>query len=68
MKFYMGIKPEKKIVRDGYEKYLLRKAFEEDLPQEKIMEKEKMVFQMEYLVMRNLGMKLSMSLRMKISK
>ena len=34
MKFYMGIKPEKKIVRDGYEKYLLRKAFEDDLPQE----------------------------------
>ena len=27
MKFYMGIKPEKKIVRDGYEKYLLRKGF-----------------------------------------
>jgi asparagine synthase (glutamine-hydrolysing) len=34
MDFYMGIKPEKKIVRDGYEKYLLRKAFEDDLPQE----------------------------------
>ena len=30
----MGIPPIKKMVRDGMEKYLLRKAFENDLPKE----------------------------------
>ena len=30
----MGISPEKKIVRDGMEKYLLRKSFEDMLPEE----------------------------------
>ena len=34
MDFYMGINPEKKVVRNGFEKYLLRKAFEEYLPEE----------------------------------
>ena len=34
MKFYMGIDPKLKMVRDGHEKYLLRKAFESDLPYE----------------------------------
>ena len=34
MDFYMGINPEKKVVRNGFEKYLLRKAFENDLPRE----------------------------------
>mgnify|MGYP003387551089 CR=1 FL=1 len=32
--YYMGIDPSKKMVRDGMEKYLLRKAFEDDLPNE----------------------------------
>ena len=30
----MGISPEKKVVRDGMEKYLLRKSFEDLLPEE----------------------------------
>ena len=30
----MGINPEQKVVRDGMEKYLLRKAFEDELPEE----------------------------------
>ena len=34
MKFYMGISPEQKVVRGGFEKYILRKAFEDDLPEE----------------------------------
>ena len=34
MKYYMGIPPEKKMIRDGMEKYLLRKAFESYLPEE----------------------------------
>ena len=34
LNYYMGINPEFKVVRDGIEKYLLRKAFENDLPQE----------------------------------
>ena len=34
MEYYMGIDPKKKVVRDGMEKYLLRKAFEEYLPEE----------------------------------
>ncbi len=34
MEYYMGIEPEKKIVRDKMEKYLLRKAFEKYLPEE----------------------------------
>ena len=29
---YMNIEPSLKVVRDGYEKYLLRKSFENDLP------------------------------------
>jgi len=32
--YYMKISPDKKIVRDGMEKYLLRRAFEDFLPQE----------------------------------
>ena len=31
---YMSINPELKVVRDNYEKYLLRKSFENDLPKE----------------------------------
>tara|TARA_Y100000768_G_scaffold388572_1_gene385284 strand:- start:801 stop:2360 length:1560 start_codon:yes stop_codon:yes gene_type:complete len=34
MEYYMGIDPEKKVVRDKMEKYLLRKAFENFLPEE----------------------------------
>lgn len=34
LKYYMGISPELKVVRDGMEKYLLRKAFEGELPEE----------------------------------
>jgi asparagine synthase (glutamine-hydrolysing) len=34
MNYYMGIPPEKKMVRDGMEKYLLRKAFVNRLPEE----------------------------------
>ena len=34
MEYYMSILPEKKMVRDGMEKYLLRKAFENDLPKD----------------------------------
>ena len=34
MNYYMSINPEKKMIKNGYEKYLLRKAFENDLPQE----------------------------------
>ena len=34
MEYYMSISPEKKMVRDGMEKYLLRKAFESDLPKD----------------------------------
>tara|TARA_A100001037_G_scaffold45808_1_gene37048 strand:- start:20314 stop:21882 length:1569 start_codon:yes stop_codon:yes gene_type:complete len=34
LEYYMGIDPSKKVVRDGMEKYLLRKAFENDLPEE----------------------------------
>jgi asparagine synthase (glutamine-hydrolysing) len=34
MQYYMGISPEKKTVRDGMEKYLLRKSFEDMLPEE----------------------------------
>ena len=34
MKYYMSIDPTKKIVRDGMEKYLLRKSFEKELPEE----------------------------------
>ncbi len=34
MEYYMGIPPVKKMVRDGMEKYMLRKAFENDLPKE----------------------------------
>ena len=34
LEYYMGIDPSKKIIRDGMEKYLLRKAFENDLPEE----------------------------------
>ena len=34
MDYYMGIKPENKVVRDRIEKYLLRKAFETYLPEE----------------------------------
>jgi len=33
LKYYMGIDPELKIVRDGMEKYLLRKSFEGELPE-----------------------------------
>ncbi len=32
--YYMGINPELKTVRDGMEKYLLRKSFEGELPEE----------------------------------
>jgi len=32
IEYYMSIDPSKKMVRDGMEKYLLRKAFENDLP------------------------------------
>ena len=32
--FYMSIEPKYKVVTDSMEKYLLRKAFESDLPQE----------------------------------
>lgn len=31
---YMSIDPKLKVVRNGYEKYLLRKSFENDLPEE----------------------------------
>lgn len=34
LKYYMGINPELKVVRDGMEKYLLRKSFEGELPEE----------------------------------
>lgn len=34
LNYYMGINPELKMVRDGMEKYLLRKSFENDLPQD----------------------------------
>ena len=34
MQYYMGVHPEKKVVRDKMEKYLLRKAFETYLPDE----------------------------------
>ena len=34
MQYYMGINPEKKVVRNKMEKYLLRKAFETYLPDE----------------------------------
>jgi len=34
MNYYMSINPEKKMIHNGYEKYLLRKAFENDLPHE----------------------------------
>lgn len=34
LKYYMGINPQQKVVRDGMEKYLLRKAFEDELPGE----------------------------------
>ena len=34
MKYYMSIDPRKKVVRDGMEKYLLRKSFETELPEE----------------------------------
>lgn len=34
IQYYMGISPEKKVVRDGMEKYLLRKSFEDMLPEE----------------------------------
>lgn len=32
--YYMGISPKKKVVRNGIEKYLLRKSFEDILPEE----------------------------------
>lgn len=32
--YYMSINPEKKMIQHGYEKYYLRKAFENDLPKE----------------------------------
>lgn len=34
LKFYMNVNPINKIPRDGYEKYLLRKAYEDKLPDE----------------------------------
>lgn len=34
LEYYMGIDPSKKMPRDGMEKYLLRKAFEGDIPEE----------------------------------
>lgn len=34
IEFYMSIDPQKKMPRDGHEKYLLRKAFQNDLPEE----------------------------------
>ena len=34
MKFYMSINPKLKMIRNGHEKYLLRKSFESDLPNE----------------------------------
>jgi asparagine synthase (glutamine-hydrolysing) len=34
LNYYMGINPELKVVRDGMEKYLLRKSFEGELPDE----------------------------------
>ena len=34
VKEYMSIDPKLKVVRNGYEKYLLRKTFENDLPEE----------------------------------
>jgi asparagine synthase (glutamine-hydrolysing) len=34
IEYYMSIDPGKKMVRDGMEKYLLRKAFENDLPED----------------------------------
>ena len=34
MEYYMSIDPSKKMVKDGMEKYLLRTAFENDLPQD----------------------------------
>ena len=34
MEYYMGIPPEKKMVREGMEKYLLRQAFVDKLPEE----------------------------------
>ncbi len=34
MNFYMSINPEYKIIRNGYEKYLLRKTYEEYLPKD----------------------------------
>jgi len=34
IEYYMSIDPNKKMVKDGMEKYLLRKAFENDLPDE----------------------------------
>uniref|UniRef100_A0A6C0L1E7 asparagine synthase (glutamine-hydrolyzing) n=1 Tax=viral metagenome TaxID=1070528 RepID=A0A6C0L1E7_9ZZZZ len=34
MRYYMSIDPRKKVVRDGMEKYLLRKSFETELPEE----------------------------------
>ena len=34
IKFYMSIDPQKKMPRNGHEKYLLRKSFENDLPEE----------------------------------
>tara|TARA_B110000879_G_scaffold192544_1_gene258666 strand:- start:12 stop:794 length:783 start_codon:yes stop_codon:yes gene_type:complete len=34
LNYYMGINPELKVVRDGMEKYLLRKSFEGELPEE----------------------------------
>ena len=40
MKFYMSIDPKHKVVKDGMEKYLLRKAFENDLP-EKVLWRRK---------------------------
>jgi asparagine synthase (glutamine-hydrolysing) len=32
--FYMSINPEKKMIKNGFEKYYLRKAFENNLPNE----------------------------------
>jgi len=40
MDYYMSIDPEKKTVKDGMEKYLLRKSFQFDLP-EKIVWRRK---------------------------
>ena len=34
IEFYMGIDPSLKMIKNGHEKYLLRKSFEKDLPKE----------------------------------